>query len=373
MFTFFQQIGILLLLFISQHSYSQKDNSAVQITQLKEGIAKDTQILKRSRAELEQSERTIIELQRDTDTLTAQLQDLSYEIEELELSKRQTISELPKLKKTIAKILRTQYELQQQSHIKLFLSNQDPSTKRRILRYYRYLFAAQKSRLEQATNSIAEIESISQRLLMQLEDSRQVKNQFHDKTTKLLDEQASRALLVSGIEQRIRSDSRLLNVIKAEHHQLQNLATNLHTPRPATSTPTQTMPSMVSLKGALTPPINGKIVTRFQQKDLHSDIPSTGVVIQAAEGTDIRSIYSGQVVYSDWFRGFGLLLVLDHGDNMLSLYGYNSELLFPEGHKVAPNTVIARVGSTGGRAQAELYFEIRRAGKPLDPLAWVNR
>ena len=373
MFTFFQQIGILLLLVISQHSYSQTDNSADQISQLQKGIAKDTQNLKKTRAELEQSEKTIVQLRTEADTLTAQLQDLSYEIEELELLKQQTISELPSLRKTIAEVLRTQYELQQQSRIKLFLSNRDPATSRRILHYYRYLFAALESRLEQATNSIAEIKSVSHRLLTQLDDIRQVKKQFYDKTTKLLEEQESRALLVKKIEEKISNDSRLLDVIEAEHRQLESLATNLHTSAPAIQTSSQTIASMVSLKGTLIPPIDGKIVTRFRQKDLHSEIPSTGIVIQAPEGTDIRSIYSGQVVYSDWFRGFGLLLVLDHGDNMLSLYGYNSELLFPEGYKVDPNTVIARVGSTGGRAQAELYFEIRQAGKPLDPLEWVNR
>ena len=99
---------------------------------------------------------------------------------------------------------------------------------------------------------------------------------------------------------------------------------------------------------------------------------SHGVLIAAADGAEVHAVSHGRVVFADWLRGFGLLLIVDHGDGYLSLYGYNETLLKDVGDWVGANDVIATSGASGGRKQAGLYFELRHAGKPMDALEWLK-
>ena len=99
---------------------------------------------------------------------------------------------------------------------------------------------------------------------------------------------------------------------------------------------------------------------------------SKGVVLAADSGTDIRAIYHGRVAYADWLPGMGMLLVIDHGDDLLSLYGYNETLLKEVGDWVTPGEVIATVGNTGGRSRPGLYFALRRGSQPLNPSRWFQ-
>ena len=103
-----------------------------------------------------------------------------------------------------------------------------------------------------------------------------------------------------------------------------------------------------------------------------ADWPSSkGIFIRAAEGADVRSVGDGQIVFADWLRGFGNLLVIDHGEGYLSIYGNNEALLRNVGDKVAVGEVVASVGNTGGNEAPGLYFELRFQGRPFDPLTWV--
>ena len=97
-----------------------------------------------------------------------------------------------------------------------------------------------------------------------------------------------------------------------------------------------------------------------------------GVNIPAKEGTTVRSIHHGRVVYADWLRGSGLLLIIDHGDGYMSLYAHNQSLLRDVGEWVSAGTPVATVGDSGGQAKAALYFEIRYQGKPTDPARWCR-
>ena len=111
---------------------------------------------------------------------------------------------------------------------------------------------------------------------------------------------------------------------------------------------------------------------RYGARRNASDMRWRGWLIPAAEGSDVRAIYHGKVVYADWLRGQGLLVIIDHGDGFLSLYGHNRSLLRSVGDTVSPGDVVARAGTTGGLERAALYFEIREAGNPVDPSLWLT-
>ncbi len=133
--------------------------------------------------------------------------------------------------------------------------------------------------------------------------------------------------------------------------------------------------NFAELKGKLTLPVQGSITGRFggpRRGDDGAAGPAwKGVFIRAAAGSDVRAVGAGQVVFSDWLRGFGNLLVIDHGDGYLSVYGNNETLLRNAGEKVAVGEVVASVGNTGGNDTSGLYFELRFQGRPFDPLTWV--
>ncbi len=122
-----------------------------------------------------------------------------------------------------------------------------------------------------------------------------------------------------------------------------------------------------TLKGKLTPPVQGKVISLFKEKG------QNGIEIKASMGTEIRAILPGKVLYADWFKGFGNVVIIDHGDHMFTIYGYASELLKKEGDIISQGESIALVGSSGSLKGPCLYFEIRHQGKPQDPMHWISQ
>ena len=126
------------------------------------------------------------------------------------------------------------------------------------------------------------------------------------------------------------------------------------------------------MRGKLALPLRGSISAHFGQTRSGTDFPWQGLFLNAAEGTEVRAIFPGRVAFADWLRGFGLLLILDHGDGFMSLYSHNQLLFRQVGEWVEMGDPIALVGSSGGQTNAGLYFEVRKNGEPLNPLIWCK-
>ena len=127
-----------------------------------------------------------------------------------------------------------------------------------------------------------------------------------------------------------------------------------------------------STRGTLAWPVDGRRRNSFGASRGAGGMRWHGINLAAAEGSAVRAIHHGRVVYADWLRGSGLLLILDHGDGYMSLYAHNQSLLKEVGEWVAPGTPISTVGNSGGLDRAGLYFEIRKDGKPVDPVVWMG-
>ena len=135
-------------------------------------------------------------------------------------------------------------------------------------------------------------------------------------------------------------------------------------------TPAGSLP-FAQARGKLPLPVAGRIGARFgSPRGSDARLKWDGLLINAAEGTRVHAVHGGRVVFADWLRGSGLLLILDHGDGYLSLYGHNQSLLREVGSWVQPGDSIATVGNSGGMGEPALYFSIRHRGQPLDPAAW---
>jgi septal ring factor EnvC (AmiA/AmiB activator) len=120
-------------------------------------------------------------------------------------------------------------------------------------------------------------------------------------------------------------------------------------------------------------PVRGELASRFGSPRQDGGVVWKGLFIAARPGDEVRAIAGGRVVFADWLRGFGNLLIIDHGANYMSLYGYNEALFKQVGEIIRGGERIATVGNTGGHPDSGLYFEIRHEGRPFDPLTWVQR
>jgi septal ring factor EnvC (AmiA/AmiB activator) len=153
------------------------------------------------------------------------------------------------------------------------------------------------------------------------------------------------------------------------------LAARKPAPRPAPSTRApepRTGAPFEQLKGRLHVPVRGQVTERFGSPRADSGLSWRGLFIEAPAGREVKAVAAGRVVFADWLRGFGNLLILDHGDGFMSLYGNNETLMSQVGEPVRSGDTVATVGSTGGNTASGLYFELRYQGKPFDPLGWLN-
>ena len=187
-----------------------------------------------------------------------------------------------------------------------------------------------------------------------------------------LEQAASRRrATVAELERRIGVAGREMERLRSRADTLASLVENLG--EVVEDLPAAALPSVTAARGQLAWPVEGRIARRFGARQGAGRGRWDGVLLEAAEGAEVRAPHAGRVVFADWVRGLGFLLVLDHGEDVLSLYAYNDRLVGRKGETVNRGQVIAHAGSSGGRAQPGLYFEIRRNGRPEDPARWLSR
>jgi septal ring factor EnvC (AmiA/AmiB activator) len=210
----------------------------------------------------------------------------------------------------------------------------------------------------------------------------------------LLDQQKQKQALLASLSKTINAQRQEIGALQHDEKRLTTLIATLGrsskrtvksrptaTTRPEQRTtsrnerkldPNQSSGTFASLKGRLHLPVRGQIANRFGKARPEGGTTWKGLLILAPEGTEVKSVAAGQVVYADWLRGFGNLLVVDHGDGFLSVYGNNQSLLRETGEDVKAGEAVATVGSSGGNPESGLYFELRYQGQAFDPLRWVS-
>ncbi|HYQ71941.1 MAG TPA: peptidoglycan DD-metalloendopeptidase family protein, partial [Gammaproteobacteria bacterium] len=178
--------------------------------------------------------------------------------------------------------------------------------------------------------------------------------------------------VLAGLQTGLKDKSAELSGLEQDAKRLQKLVESLRLAISDIPAASGTYKSLRELKGKLRWPVKGKIVRRFGSTQAAGKISSRGVQIASETGADVRAIARGRVVFADWLRGFGLLLIIDHGGGYMSLYGQSSSLYKEVGDAVEGNEVIAAVGNSGGFSVPGLYLELRRKGRPFDPGPWFK-
>jgi len=314
--------------------------------------------------ELSRLHREIYNTDRAIEVGAAQLSRLNRQRSELlSLSDQQ--------EKAIRSDLVAMYKTGQQEPVKVMLNLEDPALFSRMLIYYRYLLEARSERIDAYTATISQLENNQQDINNQNTKLDELRINLRQQEVSLNASLARRSRLLERLESRILTAEQQIAEREENAQRLEQLIQNA-IERIARLAPPESYQPFVDMRGRLSWPVNGQISHRFgslRTGDLHWQ----GVVLRAESGTEIHSIHHGRVVFADYMRGYGLLVIVDHEEGYMTLYGHNQSLFVEPGDWVSPGDQLALVGNTGGLSDPGLYFEIRQNGKPVNPANWCTR
>lgn len=333
---------------------------------------------------LKKSERRISDVARGLRNLEAKQRRLGSEIRKLEGETLMVKAQIADQQQRLAVLLRERYVRGGSDAMKLMLNGQDPGEVSRNLEYYGYVGRARAEIIREYQASLTRLQEIQEQARVQRDDLEGVKQERVAQKKALEDERGARQQMLSQLSEQIRLQRREIDTLVRDEKRLTRLIERLSrlgtakpAPRPGQKVDRVADASLAGvnfsrLKGRLALPVAGEILHRFGQDRDGGGPAWKGLFIRAKQGVEVRAVGSGQVAFADWLRGFGNLLIVDHGGGFLSLYSNNESLYKQPGDAVRAGDVVAAVGATGGQAEPGLYFELRRQGKPFDPLSWVN-
>ncbi|MFT4763200.1 MAG: septal ring factor EnvC (AmiA/AmiB activator) [Oleispira sp.] len=275
-------------------------------------------------------------------------------------------------KQQLSKQLNGAQKLGNQGSIKVLLNQDDPQQISRMLKYYEYFNKARMESIQTLIVNLKRLNNIENEILSQQNKLIKTENSLLQKNKQLSNEKRQHKRLLASLELARKEKTSDLSQKQKDQKRLQKLINEVATLLD-NSVRKQDARPIRSLKGKLPRPTKGSIVKAFGNNNSQARSKWQGWLMKGYEGSAITAIHHGRIVFSDWLRGFGLLLIIDHGDGYLSLYARNESLLKSVGDWVYQGENIATLGSSGGFKEPRLYFEIRHKGKPQDPAAWLKR
>ncbi|HSE11279.1 MAG TPA: peptidoglycan DD-metalloendopeptidase family protein [Rudaea sp.] len=271
-------------------------------------------------------------------------------------------------REALAALLRSAYAIGRNEELRLLLAQDEVGSIGRLLAYYRYFERARIAEIEHLLHdleALAQVQSSIEQETAQIKESRDARMTEADR---LEAERAERRQVLATLEATLHDQQGRLAALGKDEKGLLRLLEKLRDVFADIPKQIAGAEPFAQLRGRLLMPLRGSL----QTGPAHDEGDSHGVLIAAAEGGEVHAVSHGRVVFADWLRGYGLLLIVDHGDGYLSLYGCNESLLKDVGDWVNANEVIATSGASGGRRTPGLYFELRHDGKPMDARAWLK-
>jgi septal ring factor EnvC (AmiA/AmiB activator) len=288
----------------------------------------------------------------------------------------------------------------EQGYLRILLEQRDPNTIERNLQYFRYIASARSKLINDLRKNLGQVAELNYKTVATLQEVEQLKSEQEKAKQDLQKEKLEHKMVMQKLAEKIASQRGEISKLQRDEKRLTDLMERLARAVPKTpkksekkagknlekptaeaesvqhneAVPDETQDNGVfaALRGKLRLPAKGEVTNKFGAAREDSGISWKGLFIRAAEGSEVRSIASGRVVFADWLRGFGNLLIVDHGEGYMSLYGNNQALLKRVGDEVKPGDTVASIGNSGGNPVSGVYFELRFKSKPLDPLSWCT-
>jgi septal ring factor EnvC (AmiA/AmiB activator) len=333
---------------------------------------------------LRESETAISEANRTLRELVAARARLGGELTRLGGESRALKAQLDARQAELGHALRLRYVEGEQGYLRLILSGDDPQRIARGLVYQAYLARAQADLIQRTRDDLARLAGVEAAAREKAAELAGVEKKARAERDSLVARATERRQVLARLADQIRKQRRDLETAQRNESRLARIVAALAraVPKPAPS-PQERAPRRAdpgapatgafgALKGRLPYPVRGELVARFGASETAAAPSTKGVFIRAPGGADVKAIAPGRVVFADWMRGYGNLLILDHGDGYLSIYGNNESVLKRVGDGVHAGDAVATVGASGGGEASGLYFETRFQGRPFDPLPWLQ-
>ena len=316
-------------------------------------------------------------------------------LQELQLKRDAMQAQQASQRRQLTALVRAAYQQGDDAPLKVLLSQERVADANRLLAYHRYVQRDQTRRIATLNAELEALDQVERDIVARRTELDTARARQRDQVAQLEKARRTRASLVADLDERYQDRAAKEKALGQDARSLQRLLDNLRAAarREAaaaaaqkresaggasrgtrtTPAPRPAVASAPPLKvGGLGWPVSGSLLARYGGR-LPDGRASTGVLIGAPSGTPVTAVADGTVVFSEWMTGYGLILILDHGNGYMSLYAHNDSLLKDSGDRVKRGDAVARVGTSGGQGQAALYFELRRNGQPVDPASWLQR
>jgi len=322
--------------------------------------------------QLKKIENVVAKVNRKTRDLKNKISARQSELKKLRKTRNNHQQQLSRENDILANQVYTAFTLGRQEKVKLLFSQKNPAVLQRNLVYYQYfsnaraeLIAKVKSSIDKLLETEAGIKKASQDL--------QKNHQLLKKQKAQLDkDSAKRKSIISSLDKQLKKQGGRLSRLEDEAIQLQNLIVSIQDILIEAPEPELERRPFAQLRGQLAWPVKGNIKRLFGRQKSLSDLRWQGIMIYAPAGNHVRAVSRGRIAFANWLRGFGNLIIIDHGNSYLSLYGHNESLFKSAGEWVESGDIISSIGSSGGQQNPGLYFEIRKKGKPQNPTKWCK-
>ncbi|MGH8277319.1 MAG: murein hydrolase activator EnvC family protein, partial [Steroidobacteraceae bacterium] len=287
----------------------------------------------------------------------------------LAAEQRERQAQLDKNRAELAGQMRAAYLIGRQEPLKLLLNQQDPALAGRMFAYYGYFGRARAGQIKLIEDDVQRIAELGSELDAEDAQLALLEQQQRAQLVQLEHSRAQRSHVLAGLEAESRTRAQNLERLRSQQAGLEKLLREL---RAAMARfPLEANDAFAHLRGKLAWPVSGRLVARFGEARA-GGVRWDGVLVATERGAAVKAVCAGRVIYADWLPGLGLLAIVDHGDGYLSLYGHNERLYKAAGERVAAGDTLAAAGDSGGSSRPELYFEIRKGGKPVDPRPWFR-
>ncbi|MDP2109882.1 MAG: peptidoglycan DD-metalloendopeptidase family protein [Thiobacillus sp.] len=404
---------LLVLIWPLCASANQADRKQSELDALKQRLQtlqqefRGTQAHRKEAAdELGQSERAISSALRQLRQLDGERQRAQTDLQALTQQADATTARIRAQQAHLAQALKAAYQRGQGDALKLMLNGADPNQAARDLRYLAHLSRARHETIEALRADLAKLAALRQQTEQKTTELAQLQIAREAEQKKLLADKRAREQVLQKLSVQIQQQRREISSLKRDERSLTQLVERLNRlmaqqaareraaqqaqrnqkdgksapsqPRRALGVNTETPVAFRSdkpfsgLKGSLRLPVAGELMNRFGAQREDGGVSWKGLFIRAAEGAAVKAIAAGQVVFAEWLRGFGNLIIVDHGEGYMSLYSNNESLYKQVGERVQPGDAIAAVGNSGGQPDPGLYFEMRHQSRPVNPLLWVK-
>lgn len=350
-----------------QNKLQELKELSSQITHLKLQIKSAHKKKSTLQEQLKNTEADVARLSKNVERVNNDInkQQLLFQQSQNQLADEQ--SNLQQVQQQLERALKSAYIFSNTDYLKLLLNQQDPNELSQNLAYYRYLLSAQIAAINQFKQAIERIQQQQQVIKNQAAELKKIQIQQQQEQQRLLSEKTKREKLLTTIAEQIQTKAEQLSDLSDNQRSLETLVNQLK----ATEASDKAI-QYQGLQGKHPWPLKGPILAQFGAHIENSELTWKGVLIGASDGQNVQAVAPGKVIFANWLKGFGFLIIVEHGKGYMSLYGRNESLYKKVGDYVHAGDLIARAGRSGGFATSGLYFEIRRNGTPVNPLKWLS-